>query len=148
MAARVAVGLVFLVAGVLKLREPVWPATAAEFGVPRPVAGALPRYELVLGALLVAGVGLPWTAYVALGLLAAFTVAVAVHLVRGDPIPCGCFGESSPMPVGRDTLLRNLVLCWLAWAGRRGSGGALAAVAGAGLAALFVVESRVRTGRR
>jgi hypothetical protein len=121
---------------------------AAAFGAPAPLARTLPLAELILGALLVAGAGLPWTAYVALGLLAAFTAAVAVRLARRDAVPCGCFGESSPAPVGRDTLLRNLVLCWLAWAGRRGSGGALAVVAGAALAALFLVESRVRTGAR
>jgi hypothetical protein len=130
------------------LGQPTWPATAKAFGAPAPVARTLPFAELVLGALLVAGAGLPWTAYVAFALLVAFTAAVAARLARRDAVPCGCFGESSPAPVGRDTLLRNLVLCWLAWAARRGSGGALAVIGGAALAALFLAESRLRTGAR
>ncbi|MDP9388675.1 MAG: DoxX family membrane protein, partial [Actinomycetota bacterium] len=58
--ARVAVGVVLLVAGAAKLRQPAWPATARAFGAPPWLVPALPWVEVVLGALLVAGVGLPW----------------------------------------------------------------------------------------
>ncbi len=147
MAARIAVGVVLLWAGAAKLFQPAWPETAAAFGAPRGVVRVLPVLEVSLGALLVAGVGLPWTAVAALVLLAGFTAAVAARLVRGQRVPCGCFGETSARPVGADTLVRNLVLCWLAAAALRGGGGgAWSAVLGVAVALAFVVGSRVRTG--
>lgn len=151
MGARIAVGVVLLVAGAAKLRQPAWPATAAAFGAPTWVAPALPWVELVLGALLVTGVGLPWTALAAAVLVGAFTITVALRLVRGEAVPCGCFGETSPRPVGRDTLLRNVVLLFLAGlavgTGDRG-GGRGAALLGAAGGLLFAVEARARTGAR
>lgn len=149
MAARTALGLVLLWAGAAKLVQPAWPATAAAFGAPRRLIPVLPWVELGLGALLVPGVGMPWTALAALCLLGAFTAALAVNLRRGTAAPCGCFGETSPAPVGWDSLLRNVLLCVLAVlaavGGGHGWGAALLGVAGA---ALFVVEARARTGVR
>lgn len=151
MGARIAVGLVLLVAGVAKLCQPAWPATAAAFGAPRWLVPALPWGEVVLGALLVAGIGLPWTALLAAGLLAAFAVLVGLRVRRGDAVPCGCFGETSPEPVGRDTVLRNVLLVILALmaaadsGGNDGVGSALLGIAG-GL--LFVGVSRARIGAR
>jgi uncharacterized membrane protein YphA (DoxX/SURF4 family) len=110
------IGLVLLVSGTLKLRQPAWPAAAAAFGTPRLVIPLVPWVEIVLGALLVAQVGGPWTPLGALALLAAFTVAVAWHLLRGDRVPCACFGERSSKPVDAVTLSRNLALCALALA--------------------------------
>ncbi len=48
-------------------------------------------------------------------LLAAFTVAIAAALRRGDTAPCRCFGVSST-PLGARHLVRNAVLCALACA--------------------------------
>ncbi|MGH9181351.1 MAG: MauE/DoxX family redox-associated membrane protein, partial [Acidimicrobiales bacterium] len=110
-AARVAVGVVLLVAGVAKLAQPAWPATAVAFGTPARLARVLPWIELLLGAALLAGLARPWVAWAALVLLVAFTAAVAGRLRRGDRAPCGCFGEATPGPVGSATLVRNLVLC-------------------------------------
>lgn len=149
MGARIAVGVVLLVAGVAKLCQPAWPATATAFGAPVWLVPVLPWGEVVLGALLVAGIGVPWTALAAAALLAAFAVAVGLRVRRRDAVPCGCFGETSPQPVGRDTLLRNVLLVALALMAAAdggqhdGAGSALLGVAG-GL--LFVAESRLRTG--
>ena len=110
------VGVVFLVSGTLKVRQPSWVATAAAFGTPRPFIPVLPWAEIVLGALLVAQVGGPWPPLAALVLLAVFTAAAAWHLVRGDAVPCGCFGSSSTRPVDAVTITRNLALCALALA--------------------------------
>lgn len=151
MGARIAVGVVLLVAGAAKLRQPAWPATAAAFGAPAWLVPVLPWAELVLGALLVAGVGLPWTALAAAGLVASFTGAVAVRLAGGTAVPCGCFGETSPEPLGRDTLLRNVVLVFLAATaaatGHRGGGAGSVALGVVG-GVLFVAEARARTGAR
>ncbi len=149
MGARIAVGVVLLWTGAAKLFQPAWPQTASAFGAPPGLARVLPVVELSLGALLIPGVGMPWTAVAALVLLAGFTAAVAARVVRGQRVPCGCFGETSAAPVGRDTLIRNLVLCWLAaTAVRSGDGGVWSVLFGVGGGLLFVVEARVRTGAR
>ena len=75
-AARIVLGIVFLFSGALKLRDPSWPATAREFGSPKPVAIVIPPLEVVLGAMLVVGVGSPWTSIGAEIVLAVFTVAM------------------------------------------------------------------------
>ena len=115
--ARVVVGAVLLASGALKLRAPSWRATAAAFGTPGVLVPVLPWAEVVTGALLVAQVGVPWTPLAALGMLGAFTVAVAARLRQGERPPCGCFGEASPEPVGPATLARNTALCALALLG-------------------------------
>ena len=154
MIARVAVGVVLLASGAAKLGQPAWPATAAAFGAPAGVARALPWVELVLGGLVAAGVGLPWSALAAAGMLAAFTVAVGARLARGDAVPCGCFGETSPEPVGLDTVVRNLLLVALALVGAAtdrsgGSVGAAALGAAAGLVVVAVAGRRPgRAARR
>lgn len=151
MAASIAVGLVLLVAGAAKLRQPVWPATAAAFGAPRWLAVVLPWAEVATGSLLVTAVGLPWTAMVAAGLVGVFTSAVALRLLLGLAVPCGCFGETSPRPVGVDTLVRNLVLLAAATgaavSGTR-HGGGRSVVLGLVGAVAFLVAARARTGAR
>lgn len=110
---RVVVGGLLLVSGAAKLRQPSWPATARAFGTPRVVVPVLPWIELVLGALLVAQIGGRWIALAALALLATFTIAIGVQLIRGHRVPCGCFGEASAGPVGTMTMARNVALCAL-----------------------------------
>lgn len=151
MGARIAVGVVLLVAGVAKLCQPAWPATATAFGAPAWLVPVLPWVEILLGALLVSGVGLPWTALVAAGLIAAFAIAVGLRVRRGDAVPCGCFGETSPQPVGRDTVIRNALLVIMALLAAAdggqndGIGSALLGLAG-GLA--LVAAARGRGGAR
>ena len=118
LAARVVVGLVLLGAGAFKLRDPTWPADAGAFGLPVALARPLAVLEVVLGALLVAQAGGRATSAVAVVLLAAFTAAVALHVVRGDAVPCACFGaRSGGAPVSGRTVVRNLVLIALAVVG-------------------------------
>lgn len=142
MPGRFAIGLVLLVAGAAKLRQPAWPATARAFGAPRWLVPVLPWVELTMGALLLAGIGLPWTARSALAMLAAFTAIVARKLHQGDAAPCGCFGEATPRPVDSQTLRRNLMLCLLAaLAGvDPGYGGGVGALTGLGIGALVLAR--------
>ena len=115
-ALRIIVGAVLLVSGAAKLRQPEWATTAAAFGTPRPIIPILPWLEIVLGALLAAQVGGVWVPAAALALLVVFTLATAWHVVRGDRVPCGCFGQSSTRPVDAVTVARNVALCALALA--------------------------------
>lgn len=109
--AAVAVGAVLVVAGVAKASDRGWVAAARQFGTPGPVAAVLPLVEMALGGLLVARLGLPWTAWAAMALLVVFTAAVGVHLAKGDRVPCACFGTTGrSRPVSWRTLARNALL--------------------------------------
>ncbi len=147
---RVAVGTVLLLAGAFKLGQRAWPTAAAEFGAPRWVIAGLPWVEMVVGGLLLAQVGGRWTAAAAAALLAVFSVAVALRLRTAERAPCGCFGETSPEPVGVDTLVRNVVLTAMAavGAGRGGQVGRMEVIAGVAVGLLIVALSRVRVGAR
>ena len=108
-------GAVFVVAAVAKIAAgTTWVAQAREVGAPTPVATVLPGVELVIGALLVAGVAAPVPAIAALVLLVAFSVAIARQLVDGRHPPCACFGAWSQRPLGEGHLLRNAGLIVLA----------------------------------
>ena len=149
MAACVGVGLVLLFAGAAKLRQPAWMATAQSFGVPRWIAGVLPWVEIAVGALLATVVGLPFTALAGGALVFGFTGLIGLRLYYRQPAPCGCFGETSPRPIGLDTLVRNLVLLAAtvaaALTGHRHGGVGSVALGVAGAAA-YIVAVRARVG--
>jgi uncharacterized membrane protein YphA (DoxX/SURF4 family) len=93
-------GLVFLAAGVRKLREPA--EFRAAFSVvaprlPRPLQLTVPAAELALGVLLLSGAAPRAAAVVALLALAALSGALVVLRRRAPGVPCGCFGST-----GRD----------------------------------------------
>jgi len=107
MLAAVALGVVFLVSGALKARDPSWPDAARTLGTPQFVVPLVAPLELVLGALLFVGVARRFTAVVALGLLVVFT-GVLVRAIRSGNSPvCACFGSFSAKPVGRGSVFRN-----------------------------------------
>jgi hypothetical protein len=108
---------VLLAAGALKARDRSWPESARRFGLPGPAAIALPWFEVVIGALLVAQFGGRGTALAALALLVAFTAVVARRVARHDAAPCACFGALSTAPMTTRTVARNLVLVALAAVG-------------------------------
>ncbi|HVU53100.1 MAG TPA: MauE/DoxX family redox-associated membrane protein [Polyangia bacterium] len=113
---RLGLGGLLIVAGALKLRAPV--AFATEIAnyqlvpaVAPYVAAVLPVLELVVGGALVVAPR-AWrraAALGALGMLAAFTFAVASAYFRRINIDCGCFGTGGG-PITGLTLARNLVL--------------------------------------
>jgi hypothetical protein len=98
--ARIVLGVVFLAAGALKLRDPGWPAAASALGTPAWMVPVVGPAEIVVGALLAAGVAPPWPAVAALAMLAAFTAALARVLLSGARPVCACFGRVSARPVG------------------------------------------------
>lgn len=89
-----------------------------EFGIPLAwvpgVALGLPAVEAVVAIALLP----PWTAaaaaLVAILLLGMFTGAVVRLLRQGRRPVCSCFGAGSAAPIGRGTVLRNVVLILLA----------------------------------
>jgi uncharacterized membrane protein YphA (DoxX/SURF4 family) len=125
--ARVALGGVMLVAGVLKVTKPEVSARAVQayqllpFDLATYVGYGLPILEVVLGLLLVAGLFTRASAALAGVLLVAFIIGIASAWARGLSIDCGCFGEGGTIDPSAtrylEEILRDvgLVLCaaWL-----------------------------------
>lgn len=96
--ARLVVGGVWLVAGLLKLPDPTGNVRAVrayqllpESIVP-PVGHALPILEILVGGCLVAGLLVRWSALLSALLLVAFVAGISSAWARGLSIECGCFG--------------------------------------------------------
>lgn len=110
-AASVAVGAVFVVAGASKLASgPAWRANATALGAPGWSIPLVPWVELAVGALLVVQVAPPWPAVVAVALLLAFSALIALRLRAGEHPVCACFGQWSASELGPRHLVRNGVL--------------------------------------
>ncbi len=117
--AALALGVVFLVAGIAKLLDREGSRAAARsFGVPAPLSGAvglgLPLVEIAVAALLLPAATRWYAAIAALALLLAFCAAVAVAIARGKAPDCHCFGQLHSAPAGWKTLARNGVLVLIA----------------------------------
>jgi methylamine utilization protein MauE len=114
--ARLTIGTVFLLSAAGKLRAP------------RSFAHAIEDYEILPGRM-VAGASIfiivveSWLAIahllgwwlrlavpVGLGIIASFTVAVAINLRRGRTLPCYCFDATGGESISRRTLARLLLL--------------------------------------
>ncbi len=125
--ARLALGGVMLVAGVLKVTKPEVSARAVQayqllpFDLATYVGYGLPVLEVVLGLLLVVGLFTRASAAVAGVLLVAFIIGIASAWARGLSIDCGCFGEGGTIDPSATRYLEEiirdvgLVLCaaWL-----------------------------------
>jgi uncharacterized membrane protein YphA (DoxX/SURF4 family) len=75
-----------------------------------PVAYGVPLLEAVLALLLIAGIGLRWTAAASSALLLFFFVLMARAYLLGMSIDCGCFGPGDTLSM--KTLVRDGLL-WL-----------------------------------
>ena len=73
-------------------------------------AAALPWLELLSGAMLIIGVRAKAAALTIGAMLLVFCIAIAVNLLRGTPIGCGCF-TSLEEDMSIMTLVRDLI--WL-----------------------------------
>lgn len=74
------------------------------------VALLLPWTELLAGLGLIAGVSVRSNALLILGMLAVFSVAIVVALIRGLDISCGCFGTASASTIGWERLGEDIVM--------------------------------------
>jgi uncharacterized membrane protein YphA (DoxX/SURF4 family) len=113
LALRVAIGAIFIVAGVSKLgHADVFAAQIAGFRllpevVIAPMATVLPFLEILLGGYLILGLFTRTAAWIAVAFFAAFDAAIASAVVRGMTVSCGCFGPNDTTvttwaEVGRD----------------------------------------------
>ena len=128
-AARLLVGGVWIVAGLLKLPDPAASVRAVrayqllpEAVVPL-VGYALPVVEVVVGVALVSGLLVRFAAVLSGVLFVAFIVGISAAWARGLQIDCGCFGaggyaadatEKYPWEIARDLGLL-LASAWLVW---------------------------------
>jgi hypothetical protein len=110
------VGGVLVYAGYLKAKEP-WIVFAGQVDAFKLlsedmvtfVAKTLPWFEIVLGAVLILGVGLRWTATAASLLLGTFFVVLTRSYLLGMDIDCGCFGPGDKL-TGLSLLRDGLLL--------------------------------------
>ena len=130
-ALRVILGVVFIYAGWLKLRDP-WALFAMgidsyhllPYSLVVLVARTLPAAEVALGLWLILGFWLRIPSTVLSLLLIVFFTAMVHAKMAGQHIDCGCFGTGDP--ISKWTLLRDgsllaasLVVTWHAFRGLR-----------------------------
>lgn len=119
-ASRIVVGVLFLVAGTLKLRagykwfyQTIQSYRLTSHYATKLLAFVLLCLEVILGICLVFNLFLPWSVIVAYLLLLLFTLAIAVTHIQGKQVDCGCFGKRklTPKEVSKRTIVsRNIVM--------------------------------------
>ena len=112
----IAVGLLFLVAGVAQWRHrALLPGVIANYrllpvALVGPAAIALPLVEVATVVALLIGLH-PLPVLVAVGLLLLFAAAMAINIVRGrGHIDCGCGHGALRHPIGWPLVARNVAL--------------------------------------
>ena len=119
--ARLVVGVVWIVAGLLKLPDPAASVRAVRAYQLLPestvtvIGYGLPILELCLGLLLVVGLGTRAVAVLSALLFVAYIVGISSAWARGLQIDCGCFGEgASPRTRPASIPARSRVTpdCW------------------------------------
>ncbi|MBB2890890.1 MauE/DoxX family redox-associated membrane protein [Flexivirga oryzae] len=126
LAARLILGVTYLVAGILKARqlEVTQMDTRAFRILPYDLANiwgaVMPFVEIIFGLLLIAGLMTRMTAVLGGLLMIAFIIGISSVWARGIVIQCGCFGNSGKLPTTaayKWDILRDvgLLLCaaWL-----------------------------------
>lgn len=117
LALRIVLGAVFIVAGALKIGDPmafadsIWAFQLVPNVLVMPMALMLPVFEIAAGMLLIVGLMRGTAALATILLTAVFTAAIASAIARGLTLDCGCFGQGAPtvramwLDLGRDLLL-------------------------------------------
>ncbi len=113
---RVLIGIILVVAGLAKARDiEHFVQTALVFtnilpSLTRWIARLLPSLEAILGILSILGLVVKPALAMSTVLLTVFTVGIAVNLILGRQVACGCFGGSLHEPVDIRALLRDVIL--------------------------------------
>ena len=116
---RIAVGGVFIWAGLLKVIDPLrFAQDIANYRIFSRdlsflIALVLPWLEIICGILVIIGIYRVSSSFLLSGLLSLFLVLITVTLIRGIDVDCGCFGS-----IGRRVdfrlLVTDIVLLFLA----------------------------------
>ena len=129
-AARLLLGGVFLVAGLLKIPDPAAAVRAVRAyrllpeALVAPVAFGLPVVEIAVGLALIVGVFVRTAAIASAVLLVVFLAGVGSAWARGLQIDCGCFGGGGevaaadttyPTEILRDSALLLVALALARW---------------------------------
>lgn len=128
--ARLVVGVVWIVAGALKITDLDTSALSVQaydvmpIGLAHAIGYALPFLELAIGVFLVLGLAIRMNAILSAVLLIAFIAGISQAWARGLKIDCGCFGsggyaadatEKYPWEIARDIgllLLSGALAVW------------------------------------
>jgi hypothetical protein len=113
---RFALGGLFVLAGAAKLASlETFENSVRDYRIlpgrlVRPVSRVLPPTEVSAGALMGLGVAVVAVGVLMTVLLAIFAMAVAINLVRGRSIDCGCLGGLGSKQITWGMVARNLLL--------------------------------------
>jgi len=114
--AGIAIGLVFVVAGLAKIGDTAaFTAQLHNFRL-TPIAlenlagMILPWVELVAGTALILGARSRAAAWICAALMFLFTIAIGQAAARGLDFECGCFGKGDASTVGLQKLVENIGL--------------------------------------
>ena len=116
-------GIVFFIAGIFKLLDPVGSGLVMKeymdflhisflSGVAKPLAVVLAFLETMVGTALVTGIWRRLTAIVALVFQSFFTILTLFLLIFNPEMDCGCFGEAIHL-THLETFIKNIVLLLL-----------------------------------
>ena len=116
-------GIVFFIAGIFKLLDPVGAGLVMKeymdffhisfmAGLAKPLGAALAFAETVIGAALVTGIWRRLTAVTALVFQTFFTILTLFLYIYNPEMDCGCFGEAIHL-THLQTLLKNIILLLL-----------------------------------
>ena len=113
LAGRLGLALIFLAAGIAKLREPWAQFAVSLYGFKllpddmlEPIAKTLPWAEVALGVAILSGIWLRWFSLLASLIICLFLAVLIRSLAMGLQVDCGCFGSGEalgPMTIVRDS---------------------------------------------
>jgi len=111
---RVGLGLVFIYAGILKIRDPIAFAGSVAAYKLLPyflnylVAATIPWVELICGTLLIIGYRVRASAGIVAAMNILFIVLLTSTIVRGLDIDCGCFRQGGEKTSAWIAILRDI----------------------------------------
>ena len=114
--AGIAIGLVFVIAGLAKIGDTgAFAAQVHNFRLTpivfeNLVAMILPWVELVAGTALILGARSRAAAWICAAMMIVFTIAIGQAAARGLDFECGCFGKGDSSTVGLSKLAENIGL--------------------------------------
>jgi uncharacterized membrane protein YphA (DoxX/SURF4 family) len=115
LALRIGLGVVFVYAGILKIREPVaFAGSVAAYKI-LPyylnylVAATIPWVEAACGLLLIVGCRVKAAAGIVAGMNVLFIALLASTIVRGLDIDCGCFRQGGAKTPAWIAILRDIL---------------------------------------